>query len=179
MRLAPRNPYGRSVKSLTFALVGWTGLAAAAERYDHRGALGLTVAAGGEFSSFGGASDRFTETLRAPLELGSTVSMTDHSELRLSGRVALGPGAPAWSAYFGLRNSFGYEQLKTFFDLDFAAHVFAGWALGARAGVGVQYDFLPIMGAYALVGGQLGGGSALRLSFEAMVGLQFRTYLFE
>jgi len=45
--------------------------------------------------------------------------------------------------------------------------------------VGAQYDFLPTMGVYSTLGAQLGGGSGMRLSFELLIGFQFRTYLLE
>jgi len=158
-------------------------LALGQQRYDHRGSLGLTIAAGGEAltavsSKATGAESGF----RIPLEIGGTFSLTDHTELRLAGRLA--PGLTpistlAGSVYAGARNSFSFEQLKTFFDLELAVHVAPYFAIGARAAFGVQYDFLPIMGVYAQLGGQLGGATSLRLSGEVMVGVQFRTYLFE
>ena len=48
--------------------------------------------------------------------------------------------------------SFGYEQLKTFFDLELAVHVAPFVTVGVRGGFGVQYDFLPVMGVYAQIG---------------------------
>jgi|APLak6261679142_1056127.scaffolds.fasta_scaffold00029_72 hypothetical protein len=149
---------------------------------DHYGSLGLTVATGGEVvTAIGvtGASDRGG---RVPIELGGTLALFNKTELRLAGRFA--PGIPpltavAVSFYGGIRNSFGFEQWKTFFDLDFAAHVTPVIAFGARAGFGVQYDVLPILGVYAQLGAQLGGATSLRLSFEGTVGVQFRTYVFQ
>lgn len=151
---------------------------AADERYDHRGALGLTLSSGGEYVASASTSYVGDTGLHVPIELGGTWSITDHSELRGAGRIGFGPKLGG-SLYLGVRNSYGWERLKTFFDLDFAAHVAPLLTLGARVGVGVQYDFLPVMGAFALVGGQLGGAAGLRLSFELLVGVQFRTYLFE
>lgn len=153
--------------------------ALASDRYDHRGALGLTVAAGGEIVAAAGNQVFGDNGVRVPLELGGTASITDHTELRAAGRVSLLGLRVGSSAYLGLRNTYGWEKLKTFFDLDFAAHFTPIWTLGARVGLGVQYDFLPVMGAYAQLGGQLGGGGGLRLSFELLVGVQLRTYLLE
>lgn len=166
---------------LLLASLGLASLARAGDRYDHRGSLGLTVAAGGEFVSFIGPRGGSESAGRVPLELGGTWSITDRTELRLAGRVSVSPiGRPLAGAIFaGIRNVRGLEQWKTFFDLDLAVHVAPALIVGARAAFGVQYDFLPVMGVYAQVGGQLGGGAGLRLSFEGLVGLQFRTYVLE
>jgi hypothetical protein len=164
---------------LGLALCACAALADSDVRYDHQGALGLTVATGGELLAFTAVQGLTDNGPRLPVEVGGTLSVTSRSEARLAGRVSvLGP-VSSWSAYAGVRSSFGYEQLKTFFDLDFAAHFYPLWTVGARVAVGLEYDFLPTMGAYSTLGGQIGGGAGLRLSFELMVGVQFRTYLFE
>jgi hypothetical protein len=157
------------------------GLARAEERYDHRGALGLTVAAGGEFVSYIAPQLGSESAGRVPIELGGTWSFTERTELRLAGRLSPSPtGRPlAGAVLAGIRNARGTEQWKTFFDLDLAVHVAPVLIIGARAAFGVQYDFLPVMGVYAQLGGQLGGGAGLRLSFEGAVGLQLRTYVLE
>ena len=152
------------------------------ERYDHHGALGVTVAAGGELVTALTNNATGERGARFPLELGATLSVSNHIELRLAGRFA--PGiAPitgfGGSFYAGMRDTFGYEQFKTFFDLELAVHVAPFVTIGARGGFGVQYDFLPVMGVYAQIGAQFGGALALRLSGELMVGLPFRTYVFE
>ncbi len=157
-------------------------VAFAEERSDHRGSLGLTVAFGGEFVSAVTTMANGERGLRLPIEVGGTLSLSDHNELRIAGRLSPGVGpltALGGSFYAGLRNSIGYDQWKTFFDLELAAHVAPFLAFGIRGAFGVQFDFLPVMGVYAQVGGQLGGATSLRLSFEVMAGVQFRTYLFE
>jgi hypothetical protein len=152
--------------------------AAAQERYDHRGSLGLIAGAGGEIVS-AAATGTSDNGVRLPIEVGGTASITDRTEAKVAARIAaLGP-ALDWSALAGVRSSFGYEKWKTFFDLDFAAHFAPVWTLGARVAVGVQYDFLPTMGVYSALGGQLGGGAGMRLSFELVIGFQFRSYLLE
>lgn len=163
-------------------LVLLAGVAAGEERYDHRGALGLTVATGVEALTAVSITQTGERGGRLPLEVGGTLWLSDHNELRLAGRLA--PGLVpittlAGSFFAGIRNSIGYAQWKTFFDLELAVHVAPFFAIGARAAFGVQYDFLPIMGVYAQLGGQLAGATSLRLSGEVVVGLQFRTYLFE
>lgn len=159
-----------------------SGVALADERFDHHGSLGLTAAFGGEFVTAVSLNDSGERGARLPLELGGTFAVGNHSELRLAARLSPGISpitALGASFYGGLRNSFGYEQWKTFFDLELAVHATPFLAFGARGAFGVQFDFLPIMGAYAQVGAQLGGATSLRLSFELIVGMQFRTYLFE
>jgi hypothetical protein len=151
---------------------------AALEENDHRGSLGLTVAVGGEVSraiSFTAAENGY----RVPIELGGTLAVSAHNEVRIAARVAPGYPTVGLSFYAGLRNTYGLGLWKTFFDLEFAAHVTPFLAFGVRGGFGVQYDFLPIMGVYAQIGAQLGGATSLRLSGELLIGVQFRTYLFE
>ncbi|HEY0880901.1 MAG TPA: hypothetical protein VGD87_05195 [Archangium sp.] len=174
------RPGARRAFAVALALV--SGLASAQQRFDHQGSLGLTVATGGEYVTAITTMATGERGVRIPIELGVTISLTNRTELRVSGRFA--PGFPplttlGGSGYAGIRNSFGFEQWKTFFDLEAAVHFAPLLAFGARAAFGVQYDFSPIMGVYAQVGAQLGGASALRLSFEGMVGVQFRTYVFE
>lgn len=170
-------PGGATLGALAIIALGAGPSFAQEPSWGHRGALGLTVAGGGEFvTALGsGTSDR---GFRAPLELGGTLSLTEHTELRIAGRVAPPGPHPGWSVYAGIRNSRG-ERLKTFFDLDLAAHLAPLWSLGLRLGLGVQYELLPVLGAFAVAGVQGGGGGGLRLSFELLIGLQFRTYLFQ
>lgn len=177
------SPSRLSVRRVVAALSVWACSASAQEfRYDHRGALGLTVATGGEWVSQVGLESQRDLGGRLPIELGATVGFWESTEARVAVRLApavIDSTGLAWSAYAGVRNSFGREHWKTFFDLDFAAHWKPGLAFGARGAFGVQYDFLPVVGAYAQLGAQLGGATSLRLSFELMLGLQFRTYVLE
>lgn len=159
-----------------------SGPALAEERFDHHGSLGLTVAFGGEFVTAVSITASGEKGARLPIELGGTFALGEHTELRAAARLAPGISpitALGASFYAGIRNSYGYEQWKTFFDLELAVHATPFLAFGVRGAFGVQFDFLPIMGAYAQLGAQLGGATSLRLSFELMAGLQFRTYLFE
>ena len=176
--LFARRTAAARVVSLAVAL--WGLLGHAQESWGHRGSLGATVAGGGEYitaisTSQGGLNEN---GFRAPIELAGTLSITEHTELRLAGRVAPPGPRVGWSVYAGIRNSRG-ERFKTFFDLDLAAHIAPIWTLGLRLGLGVQYELLPVLGAFAVAGVQGGGGAGLRLSFELLVGLQFRTYLFQ
>lgn len=157
-------------------------ISAAAFADEHRGSLGLIVAGGFEpvsAVSVTGPSDR---GFRVPIEVGGTLGLWAHTSLRVAGRLGAPiPSLTTWavSFYGGVRNAFSIGPWVTFFDLDLAIHAVPFFTAGARAGFGVQYDVLPIMGVYALISGQLGGGVALRLSGDVMIGVQFRTYLFE
>lgn len=165
---------------LAVTLLG-AGVCLAIEENDHRGSLGLTIAAGGEIST--AVSTTSAERgVRIPLELGGTLAISSHNELRVAARLS--PGIPplttlGLSFYAGLRNTYGLGLWKTFFDVELAGHVTPFLAFGVRGGFGVQFDFLPIMGAYAQLGAQIGGATSLRLSFEVLVGVQFRTYVFD
>lgn len=149
---------------------------------DHRGSLGLIVATGGEYVtgiSNNGSSDR---GFRIPIELGGTLGVFNRSELILAARIA--PGfAPTFgtavSFYGGIRNGWAFGDWRTFFDLELAVHAYPVITVGARVAFGVQYDFHPLVGVYGQIGAQIGGGQGLRLSFEGVVGVQFRTYLFD
>ena len=155
--------------------------ASAAHAQSHRGSLGLNLSGGFEALTgiaFNGISDR---GFRAPVEVGGTLGLFDHAELTLSGRLAF-PAALVsglgLSFYGGVRNSFGFEQWKTFFNIELAVHALPFFTAGARVGFGVHYDVLPILGVYAVLSGQLGGGVALRISADLSLGVQFRTYIF-
>lgn len=155
-----------------------------ARAQSHRGSLGLQVAAGGEYSTLIGATSaqRGENGVRLPLEVGGSLGITDKSELHVTGRFAPGVYNVALvglSFYAGWRQSFGYEKWKTFFDLDLAVHALPAVTLGIRFAFGVQYDFADIAGVYVAAGAQLGGLLHLRFSGELLIGLQFRTYLFE
>ncbi len=163
-------------------MIGVVLCSAPAGAENHLGSIGLTAAAGAEYVTGISATARSDRGGRIPLEIGATVGITDRLELRAAGRVSPGlvPSSElAFSWYGGIRNSVGVDQLKTFFDLDLALHATPFLTGGARVAFGVQYDVSPIAGLYALAGAQLGLGAALRLSFEVMVGVQFRTYVFD
>lgn len=163
---------------LAVVSLAWAPGVLAEDSWGHRGALGLTVSGGGELVTGIVPGAQGDNGPRAPLELGGTLSVAERTELRLAARCAPPGPRPGWSVYAGLRNARG-ERFKTFFDLDLAAHLAPLWTLGLRLGLGVQYEVLPVMGVFAVAGLQGGGGAGLRLSFELLLGVQLRTYLFE
>ncbi|MFT3837652.1 MAG: hypothetical protein QM723_11715 [Myxococcaceae bacterium] len=95
------------------------------------------------------------------------------------------------------------DQWKTFFDLDIGAHFTPAWSIslrdglagplsapgtvssgvtvqgGPRVAIGVQFDFLPVSGAYLAIAGQLGFGTGVRFGAELLFGFQMRSYLLE
>ena len=119
---------------------------------------------------------------RGGVELGGTLSVGDGNDLLLSVRAEFG-GLFDLGIYAGYRGYFSVGQWKTFFDLDLAGHITPAIAphgtVGPRVGVGVQLDFLPIIGTYAVLGGQIGFGDGLRYGAELTIGFQFRSYLLE
>ena len=161
-----------------------SGLALGQQRFDHRGSLGLTVAVGGEFVTAVSSMATGENGLRIPLELGGTLAVTDHTELRLARRASLPASRPSppWPVRStrASATASASTSCKTFFDLELAVHPAPFFAIGVRAAFGVQYDFLPIMGVYAQLGGQLGAARPRCGSRSScIVGVQFRTYLFE
>ncbi len=131
------------------------------------------------------------------------------NEFKLALRGLFGGPAVDTALYLGFRGYFdlsfwraNLEQWKTFFDLDLCGHLTPAYEIevtdglagtlstthvkapltataGPRVGVGVQFDFLPVAGAYLAIAGQLGFGTGVRFGAELLLGLQFRSYLLE
>ena len=156
--------------------------------YQHRGSLGGHVATGSEFvsSSVWSGDSGF----RLLVEAGGTVALGEKFELKVAGRLTPWPGLLSGAILAGLRGSYGYAQFKTFFDLDLLVHLASrvdaqgqplrvAASVGPHVSLGAQYDFSQVAGVYAALGGTIGFGNGLRSQFELLVGLQFRTYIFE
>jgi hypothetical protein len=148
---------------------------AAAQDFTHRGAIGLTVAGGGEYLMSAGTGTALNGFL-VPTEIGGTYSLTEHTELCAVARVSLDVPKLYGAVYAGIRNSRG-ERVKTFFDLDLAVNFAPVFTVGLRLGFGVQVELHPNVGLFSVIAVQGGGGAGLRLSFELLAGLQFRTYV--
>ena len=159
-----------------------------AATYQHRGSLGGYVATGSEFVS----SSVWTgdSGFRWLVEAGGTVALGEKFELKVSGRLTPWPGLLSGAILAGLRGSYGYAQFKTFFDFDLLLHLASrvdgqgqpislAPSVGPHLALGAQYDFSQVAGVYAALGGTIGFGNGLRSQFELLVGLQFRTYIFE
>jgi len=168
------------------ALLTWSLLVAplalgqeAIERRDHRGSLGLVVAATGERVDHA-ATGYSNAGWRSGVETGGTLQFGQNdNEVALRGRVIFGGPAIDVMLRAGLRRFFGLEAWKTFVELDVVGHVTPRISVGPGIGAGVQYDFSSIAGVYAVVSTHLGFGSGLRFGADVLVGLQLRTYLFE
>ncbi|MBE2254252.1 MAG: hypothetical protein IAE78_32280 [Myxococcus sp.] len=169
-----RNSRLRAV-GLIVALIAPTALA---ERWDHRGSLGLLTGFGVEArASIGvGQSDR---GVRLFPELGGTWALSERWSLKGAGRLSFLGSTVGLSFLAGLRSTYG-DRFKTFFDLDLNVHAMPIVTFGPRVAFGVQYELLEVMGAFACAGVQFGvGPSGVRIGFEVMVGLQLRSYLLE
>lgn len=154
--------------------------ATGSERLDHRGAVGLLIG--------GGFENRLNFTPGAPadignralVDLGGTMALGAHgNELIAFARAGLGGGKLAWSGAAGYRGYFGYEQIKTFCDLELAVQLAPFLTAGPRIGGGVQYELSSLLGVYAGFALQLGFGTGLLFSAELIAGIQLRSYLLE
>lgn len=161
--------------------------AGAEERYDHRGSLGLLLGGSVErkdSANTGGIGDG---GWRGAGELGGSIGVgSEGNDLILSFRALCCGDAtllPALgldlSLYGGYRGYFAFGQWKTFFDLDAALHFTPRATIGPRVGIGLQLDFLPVAGAFAVLGAQIGFGDGIRYGAELMLGFQLRTYVLE
>lgn len=155
-------------------------LAASAERFDHRGAVGLLLGPGLEYRSNLTPGATADVGFRGLGDLGGTIAVgVNGNELLAFARGGLGGPSTAWSATAGYRGYFGYEQLKTFLDLTLAAHVRPYLRIGPRVGGGVQYELSSIAGLYAGFAFQFGFGNGFLFSGELVGGVQLRSYLLE
>ena len=175
--------------------------ARADERFDHRGSVGLLLGTTGEYkaaTSLGGGGD---EGFRLGTELGATYSIgSDGNEVKAAVRTLFGGIEAGCSArqtcapvdigiFFGYRGYFDLGHWKTFFDIDAAQHFVPRlspasansqlYTIGPRIGIGVQLDFLPVAGAFAILEAQIGFGDGLRYGAALMIGVQLRSYLLE
>lgn len=152
--------------------------AAHAQRWDHRGSLGLLTGVGvdGRSSIGVGQSD---SGVRLFPELGGTLALSERLSLKAAGRLFLLGPQLGLAFLGGIRSSFG-ARFKTFFDLDLTVHVVPIVTIGPRVGFGVQYELLDVLGVFAVAALQFGvGPQGARIGGELLIGLQFRSYLFD
>jgi len=150
----------------------------AQERWDHRGSVGLLTGFGYEnrLSITQGGND--TGHRLFP-ELGGTLAISQTWSATLRSRLTVLGSSVGLSFLGGFRSSFG-ERFKTFVDLDLAFHALPIVTVGPHVGFGVQYELTSVIGAFAAAGVQFGFSPVgIRLGLEAMIGLQFRSYLLE
>lgn len=142
---------------------------------DHRGSLGVTAAVGGLLRS----TTLREQGVRVLADVGLTAGVIgEATELVLAGRLTLGASLGG-AIMAGVRPYFGSDHWKTFTDLELVVYVAPIVTVGPRAGIGVQYDFGPLVGVHAVLAGQLGFGTTLLLQGELLIGVQLRSYLFE
>jgi hypothetical protein len=152
--------------------------ALSADRYDHRGALGLLIGGGFEFAELVRAGT-FEERARGTAQLGISGAIGENgNELKVVVQVA-GFGPPAWVVFAGYRGYFGAERFKTFMDLDLALDFHPDLVVGPRVGFGVQYELHPLLGVFAGLAVRAGIGAITRFSGEAFAGVQLRSYVLE
>ena len=151
----------------------------AEERFDHRGSLGVLVGGGLEYKEAVTADKVRDGGLRFPAQIGGTWAFDyDGNELLALVRASFGPKIDT-SVIAGYRGYFGKDRAKTFFDVDLAVHFTPAFDIGPRVGFGFQYELASVVGVYVAGAAQIGGGNGFRFSAEAVVGLQFRSYLLE
>jgi hypothetical protein len=152
----------------------------AADRLDHRGALGLELGAGYEHASVSLVSDPANlDVGRLTLDLAPTFGVgTEGNELVALIRLVRGPdwgGALA----FGYRAYFGREEWKTFFQGSIKADTAPHWAIGPDANVGVMFELSSLFGFFAEIEVSVEGGQGLRVGLGGSAGFQLRSYLLE
>ena len=154
--------------------------AGAADRLDHRGALGLEVGAGYEHASVLLVQDPANlDAGRLTLDLAPTFGVgTEGNELVALIRLVRGPdwgGALA----FGYRAYFGRDEWKTFFQGSIKADTAPHLAIGADANAGAMFELSALFGLFAQIEVSVEGGHGLRIGLGASAGFQVRSYLLE
>ncbi len=163
-----------------FAALASSSPAGASPRWDHRGSVGLLAGTGLQLKQGSPVAGRTDVGNRTPIDLGVSVAVGENgNEAVLVGRLELGGPARVYALYGGYRGYFGQEQVKTFFDLDLAAQLQPGFAIGPRIGFGLQYELAQVVGINVSAGAQGAFGTSLRYSFDLLVGIQLRSYLFD
>ncbi len=153
---------------------------------DHSGSVGVIANAGPEFS-YAILAECLTCDRREALsalsllfEIGATVApWHEGDELLVRFRWMRLSRAVGEMAMVGYRSYFGSDELKTFVELDAQAAIRPQLAFGLRPALGVMYELSPLVGLSFEAGVSIGLASGLRVGFEALVGIQGRTYLLE
>jgi hypothetical protein len=164
------------VRACVLCVVLVAAAARADPRFDHRGSLGLLAGA-----TFENKTQIDDSGWRYGPDLGGTLAVgVNGNEVTAWLRAGFGGKAPDWSLTGGYRGYFGYERVKTFFDLGAAVHLTPSLSVGPRVGFGVQFELTQLVGVYLGLAGQIGFGPAsLRMDGELISGFQIRSYVFE
>ncbi|HWV39666.1 MAG TPA: hypothetical protein VN033_14450 [Vulgatibacter sp.] len=175
----PSARLGRALAGLAAALaLAAPGTASAWERLDHRGQPSITLSPGYEHLIRPGRSgEKTTSSPGGFAELAFGLPGGDDGGEGLFGlRWGAGQGGESRlvAPFVAYRIFAGDEEWKTFFDVGAFARIQPVWAVGARLGAGVQYDFTQSFGAFFAAGGAAGLGDGLQVGFDAGLGLQLR-----
>ncbi len=172
----------RSIAIAVIVLLSPLGANADEMRLDHRGALGLELLPGVEHASLVVNTNlpppNFDAT-RFVLGLEPTIAIgREGNEIVGTLRLLRGPD---WGAAFGarFRKYFGRDEWKTFADFGIKVDSTPRWAAGPHVGLGVMYEFSPLVGVFANLGGSIEFGNGIRAAAEGFLGLQARSYLIE
>ncbi len=169
-----------STRCLLIALLlAARGASAQESSLQHGGQNGLTLQAGvlNLFTLSRATHDLVVVT--PALTLGGTAATGDRGEWTASATV-LAPSTNQTSVGaalgVGYRIFTGEEEWKTFLSTELKLHAWPLFRLGARIGVGVQYDWSPNWGGY--VEGAASGllGSGIAFGFDGGVGVQARFF---
>ncbi len=153
-------------------------LAAAADR-SLSGAVGLSLSGGGQLRALA-SSTGVPEQRLLYADLTATLSLDENGHaLSLGAMYSPTVEGAAFSPALGYRGHFGVEEWKTFFDAGVAAEFQPRWGVGPRLGFGVQYDFHPLFGAFALLDGRLLFGRGVIATVSVGIGIQARSYLLQ
>lgn len=175
----PASRLRRAIAGLAVSLVLVSpGAAAAWERLDHRGQPSVTLSPGYEHLIRPGRSgEKTASSPGAYAELAYGLPGGDDGGEGLLG-LRWGGGAGGESRlvapFLAYRVYAGDEEWKTFFDVGAFARIQPVWAVGARLGAGVQYDFTQSFGVFLATGGAAGLGDGFQVGFDAGLGLQLR-----
>lgn len=155
------------------------GLAGEATAQNHRGSVGVSLAGGGALQGVLGETSA-AERGGALIDLGASLAIdADGNELQAFVRGSFGATTPELSAAFGYRGYFGPDAWKTFFDVGLVADATPRFAAGPRLGLGVQYDFHPLLGGFVVADARFMIGPQVRAVGSLSAGLQLRSYWFQ
>jgi hypothetical protein len=150
-------------------------VALAGDDFDHRNALGVYAAQGGEIKTLVNPGSAGNAGALTRTHLGVTAAIgEDGNELKLWLELDLLRGVPGSSVGFGHRGYFGDDRFRTFLDVDLRANFEGAFTLGPHVGIGLQFEVLPFLGVFLATAAHLAMGQGIRIGASANAGLQLR-----